>query len=93
MLTSPIDEDEGDNSVILSGATGKGIDRLLSLIEDTIHKFKKKYSILIPYSNQSVLSSLYDNYTVSNVEYVDNGISLEAILDERGRGMYAKYIV
>ena len=93
MLKEPISGVNGDDTVILSGVTGEGIDRLLNLVEETIHKFKKKYSILIPYSNQSVLSSLYDNYTVSNVEYVDDGISLEAILDERGRGMYSKYIV
>ena len=48
--------------------------------------------LLIPYSNQSVLSSLYDNYTVGNVDYVDEGISVEVILDERGRGMYSAYI-
>ena len=48
--------------------------------------------LIIPYSNQSVLSALYDNYTVDNVEYIDDGISVEVILDERGRGMYSRYI-
>ena len=93
MLDEPITDYDGDDTVIVSGATGEGIDRLLSLIEDTIHRFKKKYSLLIPYSNQSALSALYNNYTVGNVEYVDDGISVEVILDERGRGQYAKYII
>ena len=84
---------DNDNTVILSGATGEGIDRLLLAIEETIRRFKKKYTLLIPYSSQSVLSTLYDNYTVSNVEYLDDGISAEVILDERGRGAYGKYIV
>ena len=92
MLEEPITDVDGDSNVILSGVTGDGIDRLLNLIEETIHKFKKKYMLLIPYSNQSVLSSLYDNYTVGNVDYVDEGISVEVILDERGRGMYSAYI-
>ena len=92
MLEEPITDVDGDSNVILSGVTGEGIDRLLNLIEETIHKFKKKYMLLIPYSNQSVLSSLYDNYTVGNVDYVDEGISVEVILDERGRGMYSAYI-
>ena len=83
---------EGDNIVALSGVTGQGIDRFLSAIEEEIHRFKKKYTILIPYSNQSVLSSLYNSYTVLEVNYVDDGISAEVILDERGRGMYSKYI-
>ena len=92
MLEEPITDVDGDSNVILSGVTGDGIDRLLNLIEETIHKFKKKYMLLIPYSNQSVLSLLYDNYTVGNVDYVDEGISVEVILDERGRGMYSAYI-
>lgn len=93
LLDKPLTDTEGDDTVILSGATGEGIDRLLSAIEEVIHRFKKKYSLLIPYSNQSALSSLYDNYTVSNVEYVNDGISVEVILDERGRGLYGKYIL
>ena len=93
MLSEPINEIDGDNVVILSGATGEGIDRLLNLIEQTIHKFKKKYSLLIPYSNQSLVSQLYNNYTVESVDYGDEGISVEVILDERGRGMYSRYII
>ena len=83
---------DGEDTVIVSGVSGQGIDRLLSAIEDTIHKFKKKYSLLIPYSNQSVLSSLYNGYSVESVDYLDEGISVSVILDERGRGMYGKYI-
>lgn len=93
MLSEPINDIDGDNVVILSGATGEGIDRLLNLIEQTIHKFKKKYSLLIPYSNQSLVSQLYNNYTVESVDYGDEGISVEVILDERGRGMYSRYII
>ena len=83
----------GEETIILSGVTGYGIDALLSLIEETIHKFKKKYTLLIPYASQSSLSSLYDKYNVINVEYVDDGISVEVILDEKGRGQYSKFVV
>ena len=93
MLESPIELDESDDTVILSGATGQGIDRLLSLIENEIHRFKRKYTLLIPYSNQSIVSSLYNGYTVGDVNYLDEGISVDVILDERGRGLYSKYIV
>lgn len=86
-------EDLPDNSVMVSGLDGRGIDRLLSLIEAEIQRFKRRYKILLSYSEQSVLSSLYNTYTVENVEYTDDGVSFEAILDERGRGVCAKYIV
>ena len=82
-----------DNTVIVSGATGEGIDRMLSLIEKTIHSFKKKYKLLIPYTEQSAVSAIYNSYTVESVDYLDEGISVEAILDERGRGLYMRFIV
>ena len=83
----------GEDTVILSGVTGHGTDTLLDLIEETIHRFKKKYTLLIPYASQSSLSSLYDKYNVLNVEYVDDGIAVEVILDEKGRGQYSKFVV
>ena len=86
----PMPEDE--STVIVSGVSGQGTDNLLSAIEDTIHRFKKKYQLLIPYSNQSIVSALYNGYSVESVEYVDEGISVSVILDDRGRGMYGKYI-
>lgn len=92
MLEGEIPVPDADNSVCISGITGQGVDRLLQIIEDEIHRFKKKYSLLIPYSNQSVVSALYNSYTVSEVNYADEGIAVKVILDERGRGLYGKYI-
>lgn len=83
---------EAGETVIVSGATGYGVDKLLSAIESAVHKFKKDVKLLIPYSDQGALSALYNSYTVKNVEYLDSGISVEAVLDEKGRGIYGKYI-
>ncbi len=92
MLGGGVPAPEGDNTVAISGVTGQGIDRLLEVIEEEIHRFKKKYSLLIPYSNQSAVSALYNSYTVLEVNYVDEGIAVDVILDERGRGVYGKFI-
>ncbi len=92
LLGEAIPTPEGEDTVVVSGALGYGIDKLLSAIETAIHKFKQECSLLIPYSEQSALSALYNAYTVKNVEYLDGGISVEAILDEKGRGIYGKYI-
>ena len=91
-LEGPIPSSDDENTVVVSGITGQGIDSLLSAIEDTIHKFKKKYNLLIPYSEQSVVSSLYNSYSIETVDYIDEGIIVTVILDERGRGMYGRYI-
>ena len=92
-LSESISPECGEDTVAVSGITGYGIDRLLQLIEDYIHRFKKKYKLLLPYSKQTLLSSMYDQYTVGEVEYLDDGVSFTAVLDERGHGLYKDYIV
>ena len=82
-----------DNTVILSAKEGKGIDKLLETIEKIIHDGKTECELLIPYTDQSKVSVLYDNYTVLSVDYIDNGISVKAILGPEERGMFAKYIL
>ena len=93
LLDREIPEDKPFDTVFVSGATGMGIDDLLHEIEKTVQRFKKKYSLLIPYTNQSIVSTLYNNYTVSSTDYLDDGIRVEVILDEKGKGMYGKYII
>ena len=92
ILPEPVTCDNAESSVVVSGATGFGIDALLERIEEEIHKFKKKYKLLIPYSDQSKVSALYNSYTVESVDYGDEGIWVEVILDERGKGVYGRYI-
>ena len=82
-----------ENTVIISAKEGRGIDTLLETIEKVIHDGKTECELLIPYNEQSKVSLLYDNYTVVSVDYVDNGISVKAILGADERGMFAKYIV
>ncbi len=84
---------ETNNTVMVSGETGEGIDNLLFLIEEMILKFKRKYNILLPYSEQSLLNFIYNNYSVEKTEYEEQGISVTATLDERGLGMVRKYII
>ena len=47
---------------------------------------------MIPYSEQGIVSSLYNSYTVSSVEYTDSGVEVVAVLDARGMGLYADLI-
>ena len=93
LLEESITVPDSENTVLLSGATGEGIDRLLGLIEAAVYKFKRKYDLLIPYGEQSSLSAIYNSYSVDNVEYTDKGVALTAVLDERGRGLYGKFII
>jgi len=81
------------HSVTLSAADGVGLDLLLSALDDIIADMKCECELLIPYQNQGILSAIYNDCAVKSVDYLDAGISVCAILDERAKGQYKKFIV
>lgn len=82
-----------NKSAVISARNNLGIDNLLYLVEDTVSQMKRECELLIPYSNQGVLSAIYNDCTVKDVKYLDAGISVVAVLDEKTIGQYKKYIV
>ena len=81
------------NTVFLSAKKNEGVDTLLNVIEATLAKSKKKVKLLIPYSEQSALNMIFKTYNVAEVQYVDDGTLVEAVLDVKGQGQYAKFII
>ncbi len=81
-----------EDSVTISSKTGMGFENLLEKIEQAILKTKKEVILLIPYSEQSLVSSIFNEYTVKNTDYAEDGVLICAVLDERGQGLYKKYI-
>ncbi len=88
-----LDTNNTEKTIFISAKTGEGIDGLLSAIENELSHLKRNYKLLIPYDRQTVVNALYANYTVISAVYVDNGVLVEATLDERGRGMYRDLII
>ena len=82
-----------DNSVCLSAYRGDGIDMLLEMIIAEIRKGKCECLLSIPYSEQFALNQLYNLYNVVSVDYLDDGIAVKVVLDQKGRGQYAKYVL
>ena len=76
----------------ISAKDGMGIDDLLGRIEEIVHMSKREVILLVPYSEQGIVSQLYDSYTVNSVDYTDEGISVDVILDAKGLGQYQDYI-
>lgn len=93
MHGDPFSISTGKDSVIVSAKTGLGINELLASIDKIILKSKRKIKVLIPYTEQSVLSEIYNDYTVKSAEYTENGVLVETVFDERGIGLYKKYIL
>ena len=80
------------DTVGISAKTGEGIDALLEAVEALIRAQKREVTLLFPYSEQGAVSLIYDNYSVKSVEYTEDGVLIECVLDERGLGLYRDYI-
>ncbi len=83
---------DAEGSVFISALTGEGLGSLLEMIEKEIRRTKKRVSLTVPYSDQSVVSALYNSYSVEGTDYTDEGIRVTVVLDAKGLGMYGKYI-
>lgn len=90
---SESDIDINENSVVLSAKKNQGIDKLLLLIDEIIKRNKREVSLLIPYSEQGLISGIYNEYRVISTDYTENGVLVLTELDSRGQGYYKKYIV
>lgn len=82
-----------EDTCFVSGKTGEGIDRLLALIEGIIQRSKAEASLLIPYTEQSFVNQIYNEYTVNETDYRDDGVLVRAVLDKKGLGLYKKYLL
>ncbi len=81
------------NAVLISAENKFGIDLLLNKIEQTIRERTRECTLIFPYTEQALVNSLYNDYSVISVEYTDEGIVIKAPLDDRGRGYYKKFTV
>ena len=80
-------------TVCISAKNGYGVDNLLEMLDLELSKSKKQVKFLFPFDKQSAVNTLYTDATVMNVEYTDNGVSVEAVVDGKSLGRYKEYVV
>ncbi|WP_444642387.1 GTPase HflX [Caproiciproducens sp. R1] len=81
------------NSVRISAATGAGIDKLLSAIEDNLPIKSKRVKLLLPFSQSGLAAQIRREGTVENEEYTDIGLVLTAQVPSTLDGSIGKYII
>ncbi len=79
------------DSVCISAKDGTGVDNLLSMIDEILAKSKRQIKFLFPFDKHSAVNNLYSNATVVSTDYTDDGVLVEAIVDEKCYGMYKAY--
>jgi len=82
ILTSDV-RPHGDNIVEISAKTGQGTDILLKKIEENLSFMKKKVIVHLPYDKAAMLEVVHKEGAVTNSEYLEDGIMLEAIVSPR----------
>ncbi len=81
-----------DNSIFVSAKNDEYIDRLLKMISDILYK-TIDVTMIIPFVHSDVYSDLKDNSNVLSTEYLDDGIHVQARLDDYYYHKYKNYII
>lgn len=81
-------------SLIFTSAVSKeNLDDLMDLIKDNLASKSHNCTLLIPYSNTDISAMLHRNSIVKSEEYINEGIRIEAILNEREYNLCKAYII
>lgn len=81
-----------DNTLFVSALTGAGLDALASTLERIIHDGKTSETFIVPNAKQGILSKMYENMTVTQVEYGADAVTVYAVADAKARGMFSEFI-
>ena len=83
----------GSDKVAISAAGGYGLDTLKEAIETQLGRGKHHVKLLLPYQQGGMVATLHDTAQVLSSEYADNGIQIDAVLDETLYGRLRQYVI
>ena len=91
-LVSREDIPVGEDVVAMSAAKGTGMDQLLAAIEKALDQKRHHVKVTLPYSMGGMVETLHNNAQVISVDYTEDGIEIETILDEILFGRLKDYV-
>ena len=91
-LVSREDIPIGEDVVAMSAAKGTGMDQLLAAIEKALDQKRHHVKVTLPYSMGGMVETLHNNAQVISVDYTEDGIEIETILDEILFGRLKDYV-
>ena len=81
-----------ENSVCISAITGEGTDLLVTALLKQVSGIRRETSLLISYADAGMLDLIMRECNVVSREYKEDGIYLNAVLNERMYGKLKAYI-
>ena len=91
-LAGPDELPRDGESLPISAKTGEGIPALLQRIEQELQRGMHHVKLLLPYSMGGQIDTLHTQGQVASVEYLADGIAVDAVLDETLYGRLRPYI-
>ena len=91
-LVSPEDVPVGQDKVAISASLGTGMDKLLCAIETAVGHGRHHILVTLPYSQGGLVQTLHDGAQVLNVEYTEEGIRVETVVDPILYGRLRDYL-
>ncbi|MGL6107967.1 GTPase HflX [Romboutsia sp.] len=82
-----------DETIYISAKKGINMDELLQMIQDALMKNTYSVTLLLPYERGDIFSKLKNKYNIEEFEYGENGIILNANLEEEDYNIYTDYIL
>jgi GTP-binding protein HflX len=77
----------------VSAVNGTNLDQLLDVISNNLPEKLKKAVFMIPYSDSSAAAFLHRNAKILTEEYRDNGVYIEAMVDQEVLNKSSNYII
>lgn len=85
-------ENTNENRIFVSALKGLGLDKLVNRLEELIHDGKTNEVFIIPNAKQGIISRMYSEMTVTDVEYGPESVTVKAVADAKARGLFAEFI-
>ena len=80
------------DAVYCSAKTGEGLTSLLEEIKKALDSGEHHITFILPYSDSGRLDMLYRDAKVIRADYLENGIEVEALVDDVTRGRLSDYL-
>ena len=82
----------GEDVVCISAKSGEGADVLVQKLSQMLDRGKRHVQLLLPYSAAGLLDTLKREAAVQYLEYRDDGIELEAVVQPELFGRVKRYV-
>ena len=80
-VAANVGEIEPPDAIVISAATGAGLDRLTAEIGKRVQKLRAKVELIVPYDRGAALSLLHKEGQILEEEYLPEGTRVVAMLD------------